>query len=54
MDAFDEFPRDRAVRVLRSVIDRHPDADVREEAHEQLQDREKTGDSKPEARVHLC
>ena len=34
LDALDELPRERALRVLRSVLERHPDADVREEARE--------------------
>jgi HEAT repeat protein len=32
--ALEELPTDRAKRVLRKVIDRHPDAQVREEAGE--------------------
>jgi HEAT repeat protein/beta-lactamase regulating signal transducer with metallopeptidase domain len=34
LDALDGLPRDRALRVLRSVLERHPDADLREEAKE--------------------
>ncbi len=32
LEALEELPRDRALRVLRKVIDRHPDAEIREEA----------------------
>ncbi len=34
LDALDGLPRDRALRVLRSVLERHPDADLREDAKE--------------------
>ena len=30
LDALDQLPRERALRVLRRVLERHPDADVRE------------------------
>jgi hypothetical protein len=34
LDALDGLPRDRALTVLRSVLERHPDADLREDAKE--------------------
>jgi HEAT repeat protein/beta-lactamase regulating signal transducer with metallopeptidase domain len=39
LDALDELPGDRAPRVLRDVIARHPDARLRREAEEQLRER---------------
>jgi HEAT repeat protein/beta-lactamase regulating signal transducer with metallopeptidase domain len=39
-DALDELPRDRALRVLRNVLERHPDPDSREEARKQRNRRE--------------
>ena len=46
VDALEELPRERAERVLHSVIDRHPDADLRDQAKEQLQDRAKSASRK--------
>jgi HEAT repeat protein/beta-lactamase regulating signal transducer with metallopeptidase domain len=40
IDALENLPGDRARRVLRDVIDRHPDARVRREAAEQLRERQ--------------
>jgi HEAT repeat protein len=40
LDALDEFPDERALRVLRDVIARHPDARVRREAEEHLRERQ--------------
>jgi HEAT repeat protein/beta-lactamase regulating signal transducer with metallopeptidase domain len=34
LDALDGLPRDRALSVLRSVLERHPDAELREDAKE--------------------
>jgi HEAT repeat protein len=39
LDALDELPRDRALRVLRNVVERHPDPDLREDAKEQQRSR---------------
>ena len=39
MDALDELPQTRARRVLRKVIDRHPDAQMREEATDHARER---------------
>jgi HEAT repeat protein len=39
LDALDELPGDRALRALRDVIARHPDARVRREAEEHVRDR---------------
>jgi HEAT repeat protein/beta-lactamase regulating signal transducer with metallopeptidase domain len=39
LDALDELPDERALRVLRDVIARHPDARVRREAEEQVRER---------------
>jgi HEAT repeat protein/beta-lactamase regulating signal transducer with metallopeptidase domain len=40
LDALEHLPRERATRVLRDVIDRHPDARMRREAAEQLRERQ--------------
>ena len=40
LDALEKFPNDRALRVLRDVIARHPDAQVRREAEEQVRERQ--------------
>jgi HEAT repeat protein/beta-lactamase regulating signal transducer with metallopeptidase domain len=40
IDALDKLPNDRAVRVLRDVIARHPDARVRREAEEHVRERQ--------------
>jgi HEAT repeat protein/Zn-dependent protease with chaperone function len=39
LDAIDELPEERALRVLRDVIARHPDGRVRREAQERLRER---------------
>jgi HEAT repeat protein len=39
LDAFEEFPDERARRALGDIIARHPDARVRREAEEQLRER---------------
>jgi HEAT repeat protein len=39
LDALDELPDERALRVLRDVIARHPDARVRREAEEHVRER---------------
>jgi len=39
MDALDELPQARARRVLRKIIDRHPDAQMREEATDHARER---------------
>ena len=39
LDALDELPDERALRVLRDVIARHPDARVRREAEEHMRER---------------
>jgi HEAT repeat protein len=39
LDALEEFPDERALRVLRDVIARHPDARVRREAEEHVRER---------------
>jgi HEAT repeat protein len=41
LDALDDLPEDRALRVLRDVIARHPDARLRREAEEQVRERRK-------------
>jgi HEAT repeat protein len=38
LDALEHLPRDRATRILRDVIDRHPDARMRREAAEHLRE----------------
>jgi HEAT repeat protein/beta-lactamase regulating signal transducer with metallopeptidase domain len=40
LDALDELPDERALRVLRDIIARHPDARVRREADEHLRERQ--------------
>jgi HEAT repeat protein len=40
LDALDEFPDERALRVLRDIIARHPDARVRREAEEHVRERQ--------------
>lgn len=40
IDALDEFPSDRALRILRDIIARHPDARMRREADEHLRERQ--------------
>ncbi len=40
LDALEKFPGDRAMRVLRDVIARHPDARVRREAEEHVRERQ--------------
>ena len=39
LDALEELPDERALRVLRDVIARHPDARVRREAEEHVRER---------------
>jgi hypothetical protein len=39
LDALEKLPRERELRVLRQVIDRHPDNRVRREAEDHLRDR---------------
>lgn len=41
LDALDKLPDERAIRVLRDVIARHPDARVRREAEEHVSERRK-------------
>ena len=41
LDALDELPDERALRVLRDVIARHPDARIRREAEEHVRERRK-------------
>lgn len=40
LDALDELPDERALRVLRDIIARHPDARVRREAEEHVRERQ--------------
>lgn len=40
LDALEELAGDRARRALRKIADGHPDADVRQEAAEQLRKRQ--------------
>jgi HEAT repeat protein len=40
LDALEHFPDERALRVLRDVIARHPDARVRREAEKQVRERQ--------------
>ena len=40
LDALDEWPDERALRVLRDVIARHPDARIRREAEEHVRERQ--------------
>jgi HEAT repeat protein len=40
IDALDEFPNDRALRVLRDIVARHPDTRIRREAGEHLRERQ--------------
>jgi HEAT repeat protein len=40
LDALDELPADRALRALRDIIERHPDARVRREAQEHVRERQ--------------
>ena len=40
LDALDKLPDERALRALRDVIARHPDARVRREAEEHVRERQ--------------
>ena len=40
IDALDEFPNDRTLRIWRDVVARHPSARIRREAGEHLRDRQ--------------
>jgi HEAT repeat protein len=42
LDALDELPDERALRALRDIIARHPDARVRREAEEHVRERQRT------------
>lgn len=40
IDALDQFPNDRALRVLRDIVARHPDTRIRREAEEHRRERQ--------------